>query len=232
MKALIPKELKLGIRFFVNLGKEMTNGYLFSFAKKRNDFFKFTNQLQLTQSLRPNQAKVHNLRIAIKSIESITILPNEIFSFWKIVGKPSLKNGFKESRSILANKIEPTVGGGLCQLSGLVYYLSITANLEIIERHHHSIDIYTDETRFTPLGSDAAVAYGYKDLKIRNNSNGAIQFSFQIKEKEITIKLHHYGILKYQKVDFKKRLLLDNKIEVETMINNQIITNSVYLKLT
>ena len=115
---------------------------------------------------------MHNLKLAIQSIESVDILPREIFSFWKIVGNPSKRNGFIGSRSIINGQVTNSIGGGLCQLSGLVYYLSLKSGLEILERHNHSMDIYTEETRFTPLGSDATVVYGYKDLKIRNNFSG------------------------------------------------------------
>jgi hypothetical protein len=52
-----------------------------------------------------------------------------------------------------------------------VYHIGIIAGLDIIERYNHSVDIYTDDTRFAPLGTDATVVYGYKDLRIRNNTN-------------------------------------------------------------
>jgi len=58
-------------------------------------------------------------------------------------------------------------GGGLCQLSGIIYHAVLEAGLEILERHPHSLDIYTATTRYTPLGSDAAVVYGHKDLRFK-----------------------------------------------------------------
>jgi vancomycin resistance protein VanW len=68
----------------------------------------------------------------------------------------------------LAGKLRPDYGGGLCQLSGLIYYASLMAGLKILERHAHSRDIYDDQTRYAPLGSDATVAYGFKDLRVLN----------------------------------------------------------------
>ena len=44
----------------------------------------------------------------------------------------SKEKGFMESRSIINGKIIPTVGGGLCQLAGLIYYASLKANLQIL----------------------------------------------------------------------------------------------------
>jgi len=40
--------------------------------------------------------------------------------------------------------------------------------MEVLERHPHSRDIYDDQTRYAPLGADATVAYGFKDLRVLN----------------------------------------------------------------
>ena len=112
---------------------DIFNGYYFNFSKRKNSSDDFSSTLKIKQELKPNEAKIKNLLNAIKSIESVQINPNEIFSFWRIVGNPSKKNGFVGSRSLVNGKIENSIGGGLCQLSGLIYYISLSANLETIE---------------------------------------------------------------------------------------------------
>ena len=57
----------------------------------------------------------------------------------------------------------------------------------MLERHNHSIDIYDDTTRYMPLGGDATVAYGYKDLKIRNNLEVPIRFAISINEDTVSV---------------------------------------------
>ena len=171
IKKIVPFYIKVKLQLLKRSVRDVVKGYYFNYAKRRYSTNDFSNSIALKQELKPNKAKNKNLLRAIKRIEQIQINPNEILSFWRIVGNPSKKNGFTESRSLVNGKIENTIGGGLCQLSGLMYYISLIAQLEILERHNHSIDIYNEETRFTPLGSDATVAYGYKDLKIRNNLN-------------------------------------------------------------
>ena len=228
IKSLLPKKLKLVLRLIGKLLLDVRKGYIFCFAKKRKKAPTYTNKIQLTQTLKSNPAKSHNLQIAMKAIESVTIRPNEIFSFWKIVGKPTKEKGYKESRSIINNSIADSIGGGLCQLSGLVYYLSLIFNLEIIERYNHSMDIYTEETRFTPLGSDATVAYGYKDLRIKNNLKNPIRFFFLIEEEMLSIELHHIDKLKRQEVLFKQKVLNESQIEVDTIIKGTIVDTSIY----
>ena len=150
----------------------------------------------------------------------------KIFSFWKIVGSPSQRKGFVESRSLINDKLEASVGGGLCQLSGLIYFMSLHANLEILERHNHSADIYTEETRFTPLGSDATVAYGYKDLKIRNTLDGPIRFNFSLNENSIAIHLMHDRLIQSNNVEFVQCFADEHIIEVLTIINQDEVCKS------
>ena len=230
IKKIVPFYIKVKLQLLKRSVRDVVKGYYFNYAKRRYSTNDFSNSIALKQELKPNKAKNKNLLRAIKSIEQIQINPNEILSFWRIVGNPSKKNGFTESRSLVNGKIENTIGGGLCQLSGLMYYISLIAQLEILERHNHSIDIYDEETRFTPLGSDATVAYGYKDLKIRNNLNCPIKFNFSIEDDTIKVMILHSSVIRHNVVQFKEVISDDNVIEVITIINNQVYNNSTYKK--
>lgn len=231
MKRYIPHRVKVRLHLIRRLWRDIQKGHYYDYAKQRDANPDLKHALQLKQELKPNEAKMHNLLIAIKRIESIQVNPNEIFSFWNAVGNPNRKNGFVNSRSIVAGVLQDTVGGGLCQLSGLIYYLSLQANLEILERHSHSMDIYTAETRFAPLGSDATVAYGYKDLRIRNKLNYPIRFKFSILENDIIINLMHPSPIDGNKVEFEEKIIRENLVEVYTSINNERVTTSKYKKL-
>ena len=204
IKKIVPFYIKVKLQLLKRSVRDVVKGYYFNYAKRRYSTNDFSNSIALKQELKPNKAKNKNLLRAIKRIEQIQINPNEILSFWRIVGNPSKKNGFTESRSLVNGKIENTIGGGLCQLSGLMYYISLIAQLEILERHNHSIDIYNEETRFTPLGSDATVAYGYKDLKIRNNLNCPIKFNFSIEDDTIKVMILHSSVIRHNVVEFKE----------------------------
>lgn len=230
IKKIVPFYIKVKLQLLKRSVRDVVKGYYFNYAKRRYSTNDFSNSIALKQELKPNKAKNKNLLRAIKSIEQIQINPNEILSFWRIVGNPSKKNGFTESRSLVNGKIENTIGGGLCQLSGLMYYISLIAQLEILERHNHSIDIYNEETRFTPLGSDATVAYCYKDLKIRNNLNCPIKFNFSIEDDTIKVMILHSSVIRHNVVQFKEVISDDNVIEVITIINNQVYNNSTYKK--
>lgn len=228
IKRIVPYWFKVRIHLIRRKVNDVFNGHYFTYAKKMEYKNNLTKVLTIEQELKPNEAKKKNLIIAINRIESFQVNPNEIFSFWEVIGNPSQKRGFVNSRSLINGKVEDSIGGGLCQLSGLIYYVSLYANLEILERHNHSMDIYTAETRFTPLGSDATVAFGYKDLKIRNNLKGPIRFSFSIVGNNIEINLMHTSLLDKNKVEFKQNEIDDTFLEVVTVINNEIVNKSKY----
>jgi len=232
MRKFIPTGIKIKIHLLRRFVRDIFNGYTFKYAKRQETNIDFPFTHKISQELKPNNAKKHNLLIAIAAIESVIIQPNELFSFWKTVGNPTRKKGFMESRSLINGKIQPSVGGGLCQLSGLIYYASLFANLEIIERHNHSKDIYTEETRFTPLGSDATVAYGYKDLRIKNNLQTPIRFTFFVTENELIIDLKHKETIEKKTIEFHKESINEHEIKVTTLVNKEIKHESIYKKNT
>ena len=183
LKKFIPASLKLFYRLNQRRRKDRVSGNNKLFATAFSpDPAKYT-VVVIEQPVKANATainKVHNLSLAITQLNNIIIQPGQIFSFWYLVGDPSKKNGYQKSRSIINGELEAAVGGGLCQLSGLIYFLALQAGLTITERHAHSIDIYKEEERFAPLGSDATVAYGYKDLRFINPYDFTIRLNFQL----------------------------------------------------
>ena len=91
------------------------------------------------------------------------------------------------------------------------------AALSIRERHAHSIDIYTDASRFAPLGSDATVFYGYKDLRFENNLAAPLAFRFEIGDDAMTAFLCSPLDFEARKIEFQ---VFENEIgkRVKTLI--------------
>ncbi len=148
----------------------------------------FIARIHASQPIRQTQhavGKIENLRLAAQRLAGVVIQPGQIFSFWALVGAPTSDNGFQVGRSIVQDQLIAEVGGGLCQISGLVYELALRGGLSIIERFPHSRDLYSEETRFTPLGLDATIVHGFTDLRISNDGAVSIAFSFSVKDDEI-----------------------------------------------
>ncbi|NUO01312.1 MAG: VanW family protein [Saprospiraceae bacterium] len=171
--------------------------------------------------------KLGNMRLAADRINRIAIEPGQIFSFWSTVGWPSRFRGYRRSRNLVNGKIQFAYGGGICQVASILYHLSLMAGLEIRERHNHSLDIYTEAERFTPLGADATVVYGYKDLRILNNTTHLICFEISISGNEIAAQLSSAGWIKARTVIFE-RTEMPSKRRVVTLADGVAVAESFY----
>ena len=119
--------------------------------------------------------KVRNLEIACPTIDGILIRPGQTFSFWRQVGEATAARGYLEGMQLSRGEVVRGVGGGLCQLANLLYWMALHTPLEIAERHHHSFDPFPDENRVLPFGSGAGVFYNYIDLRFFNPTNITFQ---------------------------------------------------------
>ena len=233
IKKWIPKYIKLGFKtakqnFF---GSKFTSKNIFAKINKSEINFPFS--IETSQEIKNGiflDNKIHNLKLASDLVNQVVINPNEVFSFWKIIKNPSEKNGFKKGRNIVNQKVSEEIGGGLCQLSGIIYHTSLKANLNIIERHNHSVDIYSEPDRYTPLGADATVVYGYKDLQIKNNFTFPIQFEIKIANQKIVCSLKSTEKIENHLIEFTI-LEKATTLEVSTFSNNSKIAISNYKKL-
>lgn len=226
LKSIIPKHLKLKFR----LAKRFLSDSKIDFAKANTEKTSFLHSISTIQEIKQGafyDNKIHNLKIASSKIETVIINPNEIFSFWKVIGSPLKKNGFKTGRNIIKGKTSEEIGGGLCQLSSIIYFTALKGNLEIVERYNHSVDIYKEDERFTPLGSDATVVYGYKDLRIKNNYTFPIQFSLLFEENRIICELKSQEKIEESTLDFTRNYK-ENHIEVATTVNSDHHCYSIY----
>jgi vancomycin resistance protein VanW len=148
------------------------------------------------------EAKLSNLRRGVSLVDRAVIEPGATWSFWHEVGRPTARNGFLEGRNLVDGRLVRQVGGGLCQLSGLVHHLALLAGLEIVERHAHSVDIYHEEERHTPLGADATVVWGFKDLRLRNPHPFAVSLGCSVEGDRLHGHVRGAGTIPVRSVTF------------------------------
>lgn len=115
------------------------------------------------------QEKTENLRIATGKLNGLVIAPGEVFSFCRTVGKTTRREGYLPALELRDGVLQSAVGGGLCQLSNLLFLLAVNINAEIVERHRHHLDLFRDVERAVPFGCGATVFYNYVDLQFRNS---------------------------------------------------------------
>lgn len=129
------------------------------------------------------QNKIINLRIALKKIDGVTVKPGEVFSFWKMVGNTTARKGYVHGVVLRDGSFASDIGGGLCHLSGLIYWTALHTPLTVIERHRHSYDTTPDKF----YGSDATCFYNYKDLMLGNDTDQPFQLEISIIDDHLVV---------------------------------------------
>lgn len=121
--------------------------------------------------------KIDNLKIATEKLNGIVVRPGETFSYWKLIGKPTYKKGYRDGLVLCSDgTFKAGVGGGLCQLSNLIYWMTLHTALRVTERHRHSHDVFPDINRIQPFGTGATCSYSSLDLQIYNGT----EYEFQL----------------------------------------------------
>lgn len=126
--------------------------------------------------------KITNLSLAISKINGLVIQPGEVFSLWYLVGNPTASRGYLPGLVLESGKVSYGVGGGLCQLGNLLYWMVLHTDLEVVERWRHGYDVFPDVNRKIPFGAGATLAFNHVDLMLRNNSKNATQIKLWLTE--------------------------------------------------
>lgn len=107
--------------------------------------------------------QTHNAILSMSKLRKVKVAPGESISFNKVVGTYTVDAGYRKAPVSYNGTLLDGWGGGVCQTSTTVYNAALLSGMEIVKRGRH---------RFAPLyappGRDAAVAYPYIDLVIRN----------------------------------------------------------------
>ena len=119
--------------------------------------------------------KVTNIELACKKVNKIVIHPGETFSYWKTIGQPTKRKGYKEGLVISKTGMKAGFGGGLCQMGNMIHWLVLNSPLTVTELHHHSDALFPDERRRVPFGTGTSVCYNYIDYRFKNTTDQDVQ---------------------------------------------------------
>ena len=124
--------------------------------------------------------KITNLRLAAARLDGVVLRPGETFSYWRLIGRPSRRKGYLDGIVLFCGTFRPGVGGGLCQMSNLIFWMTLHTPLTVVERYRHSYDVFPDCGRTQPFGSGATCVYPYRDLMIRNDTQDTYQMRVRV----------------------------------------------------
>ena len=152
-----------------------------------------------------NNSRKNNIKQALKSLDGVVVQPGELLSFNKTTGERSEKNGYQKAKTIKNGTFVSEFGGGVCQVSTVLYNAALLAGLEIIEVHPHSLPISYEKPCF-----DAMVNIGSSDLVIKNNTEYPIIIATSYINDEC--KINVYGV-KNNYLIVKKYQIKDDKLQ-------------------
>lgn len=111
-----------------------------------------------------NEGSEKNAKKAADYLNGAVVPPGEEFSYNRRIGERTKERGFVEAPVIYGSKMVPGLGGGICEISSMLYNLCLQSGLSVLERSPHSLLV-----PYVPGGLDAAVSWGSIDFRFENS---------------------------------------------------------------
>ena len=108
--------------------------------------------------------RLTNIKVASGRLNGRVLMPGEQLSVSKTILPRTTENGYRKGIQFNNGSNEEAIGGGVCQVSTTLYGALVRSELQIDERHPHSMVI-----SYSAYSTDAAIASGSKDLVFTNN---------------------------------------------------------------
>lgn len=159
-----------------------------------------------------DETRTANLKAAVSKLNNIKIPDDAVFSFNQTVGKRTITAGYETAKVINGGEFVDGLGGGVCQVSSTLFECVLRANVEIVYRTNHSLEI-----GYVPLGGDATVQWNSKDFKFKNTLGCDVRIKMTCEGGKLTCKL-------YGKKDVKPNNV---KINIKKDGDQYILTRTV-----
>ena len=130
-----------------------------------------------------NAARTANLRTAVKHLNGYVVLPGEQFALSRALGDITEKNGYHEAPIIIDGALVMGMGGGLSQISTVVFNTSWFAGVQLDAHTPHSYYI----PRY-PAGREATLALPGLDNLWTNDTDNPIVIRAGISGDTITMR--------------------------------------------
>ncbi|MDR3086192.1 MAG: VanW family protein [Christensenellaceae bacterium] len=136
-----------------------------------------------------SEERIHNVKTALAKFNGLMVQPGEEVSFNKVTGERGLEQGYKNAGVIQDDEIVVGPGGGVCQVSTTLYQAVVKAGLQVLKSSKHSLTV-----SYVEPGTDAAVAWDYKDFVFKNNSDYPIFIEGRVSNKAVVIAIWGYPL--------------------------------------
>lgn len=129
-----------------------------------------------------------NVENGCRLINGLLLYPGEEFSMYDTVSPITKENGYFLAGAYQNGKVVDSVGGGICQVSTTLYNAVLRSEIDVTERHNHSMVV-----SYVEPAADAAIAGSAgKDFRFINNLKTPIYIEGYTKDRKITFNI--YGV--------------------------------------
>jgi vancomycin resistance protein YoaR len=135
--------------------------------------------------------RLTNIHRAADLMDGTLVLPGKVASLNRIVGERTAERGFAQGFIISNGRLEVDYGGGVSQLATTYFNAAYFAGLEIVEHNPHSFYI----SRY-PEGRESTVAWGVKDVRVRNDSEHGVFITTSHTSSSVTVRI--WGTKRYR----------------------------------
>jgi hypothetical protein len=163
----------------------------------------------------PLPGEEYNVGLAADLLAGTVVKPGMIFSMNGTLGPYGKAQGFREGPAYYGTQVMKTIGGGVCKIASTLYNVIILANLPVIERHQHGMPV-----PYVPVGQDATVSSGAKDLKFKNNKDHPILIWADTEKNTLSIAI--YGLTKPPKIIWHHQILNRQKFRTIYRYNHHL----------
>ncbi|WP_297243143.1 VanW family protein [uncultured Flavonifractor sp.] len=132
-------------------------------------------------------ARWYNIDLAASRINGVILMPGDVFSYNDHCGPYTLASGYQKAGTYQNGQSIDATAGGICQLSSTLYWVTLKANLETVERKQHAFN-----GGYMPVvGTDATVWSDVIDFKFKNDTDYPIKIeAYQDKNHNLHVTIY------------------------------------------
>ena len=135
-----------------------------------------------------SSSRCKNIENGARLINGTLLYPGDEFSTYDTIKPFTEANGYYPAGSYMNGKVVDSLGGGICQVSTTLYNAVLLSELEVTERHNHSMII-----AYVKPSMDAAIAESAgKDFRFVNRWENPVYIEGVTEGKQITFTI--YGV--------------------------------------
>lgn len=129
--------------------------------------------------------RINNITVASSKLNGLVVENGTVVSVSDVFTPRTSANGYKMAGTYMDGKNVEGMGGGICQVSSTAYNALMNAGVTVTMRYPHSSPVH-----YLPLGLDATISAGSRDLQFRNDYPDPIIMETFVEGKNLTINVY------------------------------------------